>query len=84
MEKLFENSLRILEASIQGIEEIHANVMERNGAIFTDDQVRKIKELFDERAEVHAGRVAFRAVLWAIGAMAAGAASSVLIFFRLK
>ncbi len=55
-----------------------------HGAIFTDEEVQRIKEIFDERAEVHAGRAALRVFLWAAGALGAGATAVVLALFGFK
>jgi hypothetical protein len=54
----------------------------RSDAAFSDVQVEKIKALFDERAEVHAGRLAFRTILWALGAAAVGSATTVIALFK--
>ena len=89
---LLTRTMRLLEARIEGLEEMSArdlsqwNGYERrqDGTAFSDEQVRRIKELFDERAEVHAGRAFFRLVVWALGSFAAGAASIVLYYFKTK
>jgi hypothetical protein len=56
----------------------------RSNAIFSDQEVERIKELFDERAEVHAGRAALRVFLWAAGALGAGATAIILAYLGLK
>ena len=56
----------------------------RNNAVFSDEEVERIKELFDERAEVHAGRAALRIFLWVAGSVLAGAATILLAVLGLK
>jgi len=53
-------------------------------AIFNDRETQRIKELFDERAEVHAGRAALRVFLWAAGSAIAGAATTVITLLGFK
>lgn len=93
MEAIERESSRLHDSGIltmsrlQGLEEINAQWTgheRRSDAAFSDEQVKRIKELFDERAEVHAGRLAFRAFLSAVGLLAIGAASAVFAFFGIK
>jgi hypothetical protein len=51
---------------------------------FSDEQVERIKAIFDERAEVHAGRAFFRLVLWTLGAASAGAATVFFAYLKIK
>jgi hypothetical protein len=62
-------------------EKLAENITEkRNHAAFTDEQVKRIKELFDERAEVHAGRAFLRMV----GAAIIGATSALLAYLGIR
>jgi len=89
---LLTRTMRLLEARIEGLEEMSArdlgkwNGYERrqDGTAFSDEQVRRIKELFDERAEVHAGRAFIRLVVWALGSAVVGAASVLLAYLKFK
>jgi len=45
---------------------------------------QRIKELFDERAEVHAGRAFIRLVLWVAGALGLVVTSALLAYFKFK
>ena len=56
-----------------------ADLKRENNAAF-----ERIKELFDERAEVHAGRAALRIFLWVAGSVLAGAATILLAVLGLK
>ena len=67
-----------MDDDFRGIERRH------DGSVFTDEQVRRIKELFDERAEIHAGRAAMRIFLWVAGTLGTGAAAIILAYLGLK
>lgn len=93
MEAIERESSRLHDSGIltmsrlQGLEEINAQWTgheRRSDAAFSDEQVKRIKELFDERAEVHVGRLAFRAVLWMVGTAFATAAATLLAVFGIK
>jgi len=80
--------MRLLEARIEGLEE-HKNhagdgSSSNDGSAFTDEQTERIKALFDERAEVHAGRAFLRLILWACCSAAAGAGGVILAYLKLK
>ena len=55
-----------------------------HGSIFSDEEVERIKEIFDERAEVHAGRAALRLFLWVAGTFLAGASTVLLAYFGIR
>jgi len=79
--------MRLLEARIEGLEEHKNHAGDRissDGSAFTDEQTERIKALFDERAEVHAGRAFFRLVLWTCCSAAAGAGGVILAYVKLK
>jgi len=79
--------MRLLEARIEGLEEHKNHVSDRggdDGSAFTDEQTERIKALFDERAEVHAGRAFIRLLVWVACAAAAGAGTVILTYVKLK
>ena len=83
-----QRAMRLLEARIEGLEEHKNHASDRSGgddgSAFTDEQTERIKALFDERAEVHAGRAFFRLVLWTCCSAAAGAGGVILAYIKLK
>jgi len=80
-----QRAMRLLEARIEGLEE-HKNHGSGgdDGSAFTDEQTERIKALFDERAEVHAGRAFIRLILWVACSAAAGAGAVILTYVKLK
>lgn len=85
-----QRAMRLLEARIEGLEEITANALtgsERRDdadAAFSDKQVKWLKEFHEERDEIRAGRLFTRIVLWSAGSAIAGAASVLLAYLKLR
>jgi hypothetical protein len=80
--------MRLLEARIEGLEEHKNHASDRSssddGSAFTDEQTERIKALFDERAEVHAGRAFIRILVWACCAAAVGTGGVILAYVKLQ
>ncbi len=83
-----QRAMRLLEARIEGLEEHKNHASDRSGdadgSAFTDEQTERIKALFDERAEVHAGRAFFRLLVWVACSAALGAGTVLLAYVKLK
>lgn len=54
----------------------------QSGVNFSDAQRKELKEFWDERAEIHGGRLFFRLVLWMVGSLAALAASLIIAYIK--
>jgi len=74
--------MRSLEDRIMALET--GNERTSDGSAFTDEQVDRIKALIDERAEVQAGRVFARLILWSLGSLAALATTLFITYLKLK
>ena len=81
-----QRAMRLLEARIEGLEEHknHDRSSGDDGSAFTDEQTERIKALFDERAEVHAGRAFLRLLVWVACSAAVGAGTVILTYVKLK
>lgn len=83
-------ALRALEDRVEDLAngrqaaEQWAGTERRNDSAFSDKQVERIKGLFDERTEVHAGRAFLKLILWVAGAAAAGAGTILIAYLKLK
>jgi len=78
---LLGRQLRALEDKFTEFED-HRTEKESNGSVFTDKQVKWLKEFHDERDEIKAGRLFFRLILWSAGSAIAGAASVLLAYLK--
>ena len=80
-QKFFENALRILDARIQGIEEIHANGI---SSAFTDEQTEKLDKRIDDRIKIHLGEFTLRVFMLAVGTLVVAAVTAILVFFGIR
>ncbi len=76
---------RLIELEKMRLETTNGRLRDlENRPVIVQISESKIKELFDERAEVHAGRTFFRLVLWVAGALGLVVTSALLAYFKLK
>jgi len=52
--------------------------------IFTDAQVKRIKELIQDEGNIQLGRAVFKTILLALGAMVSGAVAGILAYIGIK
>jgi len=92
LEASLKGKLEDHEVRLQGLEELTANELvawrgnerRQGGSVFSDQQTDKVKALVDERAEVHAGRLFFRLLLWLGGTAGITASAILLAYLKLK
>lgn len=77
---ILEGAIELAYEKIKGVEDLHANTRGDKDSAFTDAQIKWLKEFYDERKQVDAGRTLFR-LLWAAGL---GAASALLTYLGIK
>lgn len=77
-------TIRRISEQIGKIDERIVVIAKEKNEVFSDKQVEWLGKFVDERNELREGRRAIRVIVWAIGLVAAGAASALLAVFGIK